>query len=62
MDIPNLRNKDEREKWRNDTTCNDPEIAGDMLLPTYSRGEMEIDPGIYEYIKKLYEEAEHEED
>lgn len=62
MDIPNLRNKDEREKWRNDTACNDPEIAGDMLLPTYSRGEMEIDPGIYEYIKKLYEEAEHEED
>lgn len=54
--IPNLRNKEEREKWRNDTACTDPKIAGDMLLPTRRGGTPEIDDSVYDYIKKLWEE------
>ena len=59
MEIPNLRNKAEREKWRHDTACTDPAVAGEMLLPTFSRGTPEIDDGVYAHMKALYE-AERE--
>jgi hypothetical protein len=55
LEIPNLRNKEEREKWRNDTACTDPNAAGDMLLPTFSKGTPDIDDGIYEHMKKAWE-------
>ena len=55
MEIPNLRNKDEREKWRNDIACTDPKVAKDMLLPTSSRGTPVIEDEIYELVKKRYE-------
>jgi len=54
--IPNLRNKEERELWRNDTACTDPKAAGDMLLPTCSLGTPEIEPGVYDHMKKLWDE------
>lgn len=54
MDIPNLRNKDEREKWRNDTACTDPNAAGDMLLSTMRSGTPEIDDKVYEVVKEKY--------
>ena len=54
MDIPNLRNKEEREKWRNDTACTDPKAAGDMLLPTMKGGTPEIDDAVYERMKSLW--------
>ena len=56
MDIPNLRNKEERDKCRNDVACTDPNVAGDMLIPTFSKGTPEIDDGVYENMKKLWEE------
>ena len=34
--IPNLRNKEERDAFRNDRACTDPEVAGDQLIPTSS--------------------------
>ena len=43
MKIPNLRNKEERDLYRNDTACVDPKVAGEMLLPTTSLGTPEID-------------------
>ncbi|MBQ5746659.1 MAG: hypothetical protein IIV81_01850, partial [Clostridia bacterium] len=52
--IPNLRNKEEREKWRGDTACTDPEAAGDMLLPTFSLGTPEIPNEVYENMKALW--------
>lgn len=52
MKIPNLRDQDEREKWRSDTTCSDPAAAGDSLWPAFSLGTPEIDPGVY---KKMYD-------
>ena len=55
-EIPNLRNKEEREKWRGDTACTDPKVAGDMLLPTFSKGTPEISDDVYDYMKKLWDE------
>lgn len=55
-EIPNLRDKAVRDLWRNDTACTDPKVAGDMLLPTFSKGTPEIDDSVYDYMKKLWEE------
>ncbi len=54
MDIPNLRNKEERDKWRSDTACTDPKTAGDSLLPTNKLGTPEIDKEVYEKMYKLW--------
>ena len=48
MDIPNLRDPAEREKWRNDVACTDKEVAGDQLLPTRRGGTPEIEEAVYE--------------
>ncbi len=57
MEIPDLRNKEEREKWRNDTMCTDPKVAGDQLIPSYSKGNPDIAPEIYEGLRlKMMEE------
>ncbi|MBQ9151483.1 MAG: hypothetical protein IJX72_04475, partial [Clostridia bacterium] len=53
---PNLRNKEEREIWRNDTTCTDPKAAGDMLIPTFSKGTPEIPQEVYDRMKQLWDE------
>lgn len=55
MEIPNLRDKSVRKQWSDDTTCTDPKIAGDMLLPTFSKGTPDIDDGVYEHMKNLWE-------
>lgn len=52
MDIPNLREKKEREAWRNDTACTDPKVAGDMLLPTCVNGTPDIPNEVYEAVKQ----------
>ncbi|MBQ5749230.1 MAG: Gfo/Idh/MocA family oxidoreductase [Oscillospiraceae bacterium] len=60
--IPNLRNKEEREIWRNDTTCTDPKVAGDMLIPSFSKGNPEIDDAVYAYMKELWQHECEKED
>lgn len=55
MEIPNLRDKAVREEWRNDTACTDPKVAGDMLLPTFSKGTPNIDDGVYAHMKELWD-------
>ena len=62
MDIPNLRNKAERDLWRNDTACTDPSAAGDMLLPTRRGGTPEIDESVYDYVKELWAEEQRSTD
>ncbi|MCR5040910.1 MAG: GNAT family N-acetyltransferase, partial [Clostridia bacterium] len=42
LDIPNLRDPKVRELYRNDTACTDPAVAGDMLQPSYSKGNADI--------------------
>ena len=54
MAIPNLRNREEREQWRNDTACTDPKTAGDMLLPNFAAGEVEIPREVYDYQAALW--------
>lgn len=56
MEIPNLREKAVREQWRNDTACTDPNAAGDMLLPTCVSGTPDIDDGVYDLMKKKWEQ------
>ncbi len=53
--IPNLRNKDERDAWRNDNACTNPAIAGDSLLPHSSHNEPAYGPEVYEHVKALWE-------
>ena len=31
--VPNLRNPEERDAYRNDHACTDPKVAGSQLLP-----------------------------
>ena len=54
MEVPNLRSKEEREKWRYDTACTDPKAAGDMLLPNFAAGEVEIPREVYDYQAALW--------
>ena len=49
--IPDLRDPAEREKWRSDTRCTDPAVAGDQLLPSYSKGNPDIPQSIYDGLK-----------
>lgn len=59
--VPNLRDKAEREKWRNDTACTDPKVAGDQLLPCRPGGNPEIDQAIYDRQKAIFlEKSKHE--
>lgn len=58
MEIPNLRIKDVREQYRNDTMCVDPAAAGDQLIPAYSKGEIDIPDEIYEGIRQKWLEQE----
>lgn len=55
VEIPNLRDKSIRDNWRNDTACTDPKVAGDMLLPTFSKGTPDIDDGVYAHMKELWD-------
>lgn len=54
--VPNFRNREEREMYRNETACTDPKVAGDMLIPSYSKGNPDISDAVYQYWKGRYEE------
>lgn len=54
MEIPNLRDKSIRDKWRHDTACVTPEKAGDMLLQTAVGGTPDIPESVYDEMKRKY--------
>ncbi|MBQ8803090.1 MAG: Gfo/Idh/MocA family oxidoreductase [Tyzzerella sp.] len=54
VEIPNFRDKAVRELWRNDVACTDPEIAGDMLLPTCKTGTPKIPMEVYEKVRQKW--------
>ena len=60
MEIPNLRDKSVREQWRNDTSCTDPKVAGDMLLPTCVSGTPRIGDEVYDAVKEKWERMKAE--
>ena len=60
LDIPDMRDPAVREQYRNDNRCTDPAVAGDQLLPSYSKGNPEIDPQVYEELKKVWVDEHYE--
>lgn len=60
MQIPNLRNRDEREAWRYDNACTDPAIAGEQCLPVSSIPELQapLPDDVYEKVKQRWLEQE----
>ena len=52
--IPNLRDKTERDLYRNDVACTDKNIAGDSLLPTQKGGTPTIDKEVYQHVYKIW--------
>lgn len=56
MEMPNLRDVSQRDKWRNDTMCTDPKVAGNMLIPSFSLGNPNIAQEVYDRMRLKYEE------
>ena len=54
IDIPNLRNKEERDAYRNDTFCSFPDIAKDMYVPTNIHDSRRIDDAVYEEVRRRF--------
>lgn len=55
MSIPDLRLKQNRELWRGDVACTDRRLAGDQLLPSFSRGDPEIPEDVYHRMKRKFQ-------
>lgn len=53
--IPNFRNPEEREEYKNDHACVTPSVAGDQLLPSTTVNHPEVTPDIYKKAKELFE-------
>ena len=52
--LPNLRNPEERDAYRNDTRCTFPEIAGDQLIPNNLYGDPEIPDEVFERVREKF--------
>lgn len=59
IEIPNLRNKEERDAWRNDNACTNPDVAGAQLLPRSTFGEPEISDETYAKVRQLWLDGKH---
>lgn len=57
VEIPDLRDPAVREQYRNDVSCTDPKAAGEQLIPSYSKGNPEVPPEVYERVRKAWEES-----
>jgi len=57
MEVPNLRLKSERDRYRFDTFGTDPAICGSMLAPSYHLGTPEIPDEVYEKVRRTWEET-----
>ena len=55
MDVPNFRDPAQREPYRYDNACTNPEIAGDELLPSTSNSHDEIPDSVFDHLKELWE-------
>ena len=56
MAVPNLRNKEERDKWRNDTRTTDPKNPENEIIPSFSKGNPVIPKENYERLQKMCED------
>ena len=55
IEVPDFRHKAVRERYRYDNACTDPRVAGDQLLPCYSRGDPVIPQSAYDRVRRLWE-------
>lgn len=56
--VPDFRVKAEREPFRHDNACTNPEIAGDALLPKCAKGDINIPDEVYDRVRKTWEDAQ----
>ena len=54
MEVPDLRDKNIRDKWRNDTMCTDAKAAGDQLIPSFSKGNPDIPDEVYDKMREKW--------
>ena len=60
--IPNFRNREERDAWRNDVKCTNPRIAsGEDLLPCYPTGNLEYPDSVYEEVRQIWQSGKNAE-
>lgn len=57
IDVPNLRDPAQRDAFRNDHACTNPEVAGDQLVPYWSHEHDEIPDSVYDHLKELWEQS-----
>ena len=53
--LPNLRNKEERDAWRNDTFTTFPESAGDMLVSNNLYNDERIPDEVFDEVRRRWE-------
>jgi hypothetical protein len=53
--IPDLRDPAQRDAYRNDNRCTNPEKAGDMWIPSYSQGEPIVPDEVYEAAREKWD-------
>ncbi len=57
IDIPDLSKPEERDKYRYDNACTNPDIAGDQLLPITSYDIKDVPDEVYDNVRKLWEQG-----
>lgn len=55
LEVPDLRDRAVREKFRRDTACTDPRAAGGMLQPSYSKGDPAVPDAVYDEIRARWQ-------
>ncbi len=53
-EVPDLRDKIVREKYRSDHYCTDPRTPAEFRLPTSKNGTPEVEEGVYEAVRKRF--------
>lgn len=56
--IPNLRNREERDAWRNDTFCTFPHIAGDQYVSNNLYNDEPIPDAVFDEVRRRWEAGE----
>ena len=52
--LPDLRKKEDRDRYRNDVICSDPAVAGDSLVPPSTLGDVEIPQEVYDRVRETW--------
>lgn len=61
VDVPDLRNRAERNLYRNDIACTNRAICGGQTLPLTSYGEYYAPDEVYDYVRQLWKDGKNAE-